>query len=439
MARLREEASGSGVSWVDARRLGGDGLIAAPLATQRQIVMAALSRLDAAGDMIVTLARLGEETIAALLAVLDAEPRLLALMRSPDSWLAGAAAINAGLEAKARPLRAALAPDRASVALAVRLAVDPAGGRAFDRTPDADRDEWAPHEDAMNPPPGLLDVDLRTRFGGLFYLLSLALELGIGESLWKACLPEGRVLAQAAAAILGDGAHLDVAPRLFGGEAASWPGIAAEQQQEVCGDILAGVVAALPRLDLATLPMPVLEVVGTPAGRLLVATCGFPTAIFAWPAPDASAVAAGIAVFLAHWPRDLEAPRARDPLPDFDPSGRLRRAAGPHVPCWLPRAPTAVSGSVLTQVCGALLNVFHARLVAHAGEAPADASDLVARYLTLPGRVVLAAEAMTILLPMDRIEMPLRRAALDRDPGWVPWLRRTVRIEFEPYGPEDVL
>jgi hypothetical protein len=181
-----------------------------------------------------------------------------------------------------------------------------------------------------------------------------------------------------------------------------------------------------------------MEVVGTPVGRLLVATCGFPAAIFAWPAPDADGVAAGIAAFLAHWPRDTEAPQGRDPLPDFDRSGRVRRAAGPPAPCWLPRVPSAVAGCVLTQVCGALLQLFHARLVAHGGAA-VDASDLVARYLTLPGRVALAPEAMTILLPMDRIEMPLRRAALDRDPGWLPWLQRTVRIEFEPFGPGELL
>jgi len=59
--------------------------------------------------------------------------------------------------------------------------------------------------------------------------------------------------------------------------------------------------------------------------------------------------------------------------------------------------------------------------------------------MVLPGRIALAPEAMTIVLPMDRIDMALRRAGLDRDPGWVPWLRRAVRIEFEPRKPGDVL
>jgi hypothetical protein len=33
---------------------------------------------------------------------------------------------------------------------------------------------------------------------------------------------------------------------------------------------------------------------------------------------------------------------------------------------------------------------------------------------------------------MERIDLALRRSGLDRDPGWVPWLQRVVRIEFVP-------
>ena len=66
------------------------------------------------------------------------------------------------------------------------------------------------------------DADIRqtaTAYGGLFYLLSTVLELGIGESLWKACLPEGQILAGAAATLLGPAASGDPAPALFGGVA----------------------------------------------------------------------------------------------------------------------------------------------------------------------------------------------------------------------------
>jgi hypothetical protein len=37
---------------------------------------------------------------------------------------------------------------------------------------------------------------------------------------------------------------------------------------------------------------------------------------------------------------------------------------------------------------------------------------------------------MTVTLPMARVDRRVRRAGLDADPGWVPWLRRHVRIGF---------
>ena len=70
------------------------------------------------------------------------------------------------------------------------------------------------------------------------------------------------------------------------------------------------------------------------------------------------------------------------------------------------------------------------------GGTPADASEIVSRYLAISGHVELKPEAMTVVLPMARIDLAVRRAALDRDAGWVPWLRRTVRIEFVPEGGE---
>src|SRR5262249_39567678 len=56
-----------------------------------------------------------------------------------------------------------------------------------------------------------------TGCAGLFYLLARLQELDVPESLWKACLPEGAVLAAAAAALLGPAFEGDLAPALFGG------------------------------------------------------------------------------------------------------------------------------------------------------------------------------------------------------------------------------
>jgi hypothetical protein len=309
--------------------------------------------------------------------------------------------------------------------------------KAVGREPEPKRSE-----DESSP---WTDLAIPTGFGGLFYLLALVLEIGWGETLWKACLPEGQVLARAASCILGEDAAGDVAASLFGGvtraEAARVPVVSAAQREAVCEEMLAGLLAAFPGAGIGHLPIPMLDVAASSAGRLLVASFGFPAAIFAWPAPDAASVISGIETFLRHWPRDAEAPMARGALADFDRSGRLRRGSGSvrAVPLLPACGTNADATSVLAQLCGGVLSLFHAWLMAHGGTEVADLAGLLARYLAVPGRIALAPKTMTILLPMDRIDMALRAAGLDRDPAWVPWLQRTVRIEFEPVGPDDVL
>jgi hypothetical protein len=355
----------------------------------------------------------------------------------------------------ARQLTLTMSPDAAAVALHVRALALPAADKpsAFKRSevrpgsPDSPirRGARTPEDQPVAKlPPLVPGTELQTRHGGLFYLLSLVLELGIGETLWKVCLPEGRVLTQMTAAILGDDATTDMAPLLFGGvtaaEAAEPLTISSEQQKEVSIEILAATVAALPRVGVGSLPAPLLNLADSSAGRVLVAGFGFPVGVFAWPAPDTGALAAGIEAFLQVWPSTAAAPQAQDFLCRLDGSGRLRHFANPAgmASCLVPKAPTAAAAAVLTQVCS-ILQLFYTRLVAHEGEVVSSPADLVSRYLALPARMVLAPEAMTIVLPMDRIDMALRRAALDRDPGWAPWLQRTVRIEFEPQGPGEVL
>src|SRR5262249_48123447 len=52
---------------------------------------------------------------------------------------------------------------------------------------------------------------VETRFGGLFYLMHLVLELGVAEALWTVAAPEGEILAAMAAGLLGEAAADDVA------------------------------------------------------------------------------------------------------------------------------------------------------------------------------------------------------------------------------------
>ena len=274
-----------------------------------------------------------------------------------------------------------------------------------------------------------------TRFGGLFYLLSLANELGLGELLWKACLPEGLVLAHAAASIVGPEADGDPAPVLVGGlppggPLPPMPAVSPGQQEEVAAGLLAAAAAALPRRGLATLPEVTLYHADSPAGRLLVAAAPPGDGVlFARPAPSARASADAAAAFLAAWPASGPAPRAAPGFVAPDSTHRLRPAAPPKTPPapLLPPADTAAAAALLAQVCGTLCHLFAAR----AGGPRASTAETARRYLALPARVEIDADQVSVRLAMDRIDLSLRRAALDRDPGWVPWLGRTVRVVFE--------
>ena len=48
----------------------------------------------------------------------------------------------------------------------------------------------------------------------------------------------------------------------------------------------------------------------------------------------------------------------------------------------------------------------------------------------MPGEVTADAESIVLTIPAERYDPALRRAGVDRDPGWVPWLERRVRLDF---------
>jgi hypothetical protein len=275
-----------------------------------------------------------------------------------------------------------------------------------------------------------------TAYGGLFYLLSTVLELGIGESLWKACLPEGPILAAAAAALLGPEALGDPAPALFGGvtgrEVSETPSILPAQQTEVCGELLVGLVGALSQAGTSP-PAIFLDLAESSSGRLLVGFTSGSYVLFASPAPDSTAVASGLTRFLNWWPRSAPPPEATNALVALDQTGRLKPADAPRP---LPAlhassAPTPAAACLLAQICGTLAFWFGTRANSSTGETPCPAGAFVTRFLAVPALLQSEPDTLTVVLPMERIDLELRRAALDRDPGWIPWLKRTVRFEFE--------
>ncbi|HWE53580.1 MAG TPA: hypothetical protein VG273_27565, partial [Bryobacteraceae bacterium] len=283
--------------------------------------------------------------------------------------------------------------------------------------------------DSLEPPKSFTD-SVATRDAGLFYLCDRIMELDLAESLWKACLPEGVVLAVATSALLGPHFSDDPAAALFGGTTKfSCPRVTAAQQSEIAIATCAALAAALPRRGIAAIPPATVALVDHPAGRLLVAAAeNSPFAFFAWPAGTPKMVSAGVEALLGAWPHNAIL-TASPALATLDVSGRLRPSREPgRVIFLLPHAGSAPAAALLALVIGAPCLLFAAR----AGADPFSSADaFVDRFLALPGHIRTGPEQMEILFRGQDVDVAVRRAGLDRDPCWLPWLRRSVRLIFE--------
>ena len=112
--------------------------------------------------------------------------------------------------------------------------------------------------------------------------------------------------------------------------------------------------------------------------------------------------AAVVATFSSVWPA---------------PAGRTRNGVAPRVVAH----PSSRWSALLSQLAGTVGLLFEAR----AGKP----------FASTPGKVIRNQETLEVRMPMDAIDLDLRRAGLDRDPGWIPWLRQRVIITF--IGPDD--
>jgi hypothetical protein len=84
----------------------------------------------------------------------------------------------------------------------------------------------------------------------------------------------------------------------------------------------------------------------------------------------------------------------------------------------IPADITAASGA-LRQVFGPLPPAF-----------PTAADTRLARLLLRPGLLSVTPWDAELTWPLAAIDLALRRAGWDQDPGWLPWLGRTVRLRF---------
>jgi hypothetical protein len=275
----------------------------------------------------------------------------------------------------------------------------------------------------------------RTRCAGMFFLLALAQEIDLMQAMWRACLPEGAALAAAWAALLGPDFADDPAPTLCGGGDALPARLQADEEQirEVAVEVCAALAEALPRRGLAELPAVVLSLVEIDGGRLLIAAAeASPFVLFATPADSPPEVEAGVRLFRACWPPSgvIFAPPG---LASVDRAGRLwPRADLAQPPPHLPACASPPVAALLAMAAGAPCQLFVARAGARNA---ASAADFVTRFLARPGRLRRGAERIDVILAADAVDFAVRRAGLDRDPGWLPWLGGELRFTFEAQAP----
>lgn len=426
----------------------GGPLAALAAPQRRQIALAALTRLAAAGVLAEALAAQSDAAVAVLAAALGLDaprPPAAANLRDDGDSVAVLAATAAqwpalGPAGRSLALRfhaAALlnsnveTPEAAALGAAVldRETVRSPAARDEHRDPPAT--PAPPLEAAAGEPENPAEL-IATRCAGLFYLLDRVQELDLAESLWRACLPEGAILAAATSALLGPSFSGDAAPALFGGveRPLVCPEVTAEQHAELAIATTAALAAALPRRGLAEIPPLSIALVGHSAGRLLIAAPeGSPFAVFAWPASSPEMLRVGMRSLLNEWPHSgvLSAMPA---LATLDDTGRLRprEDVNPRG-LLLPEAPSAPAAALLAMVAGAPCALFAAR----AGPVVDSVEDFKARYIARPARIRIGPEWLEIVLGAAEVDIVVRLAGLDRDPGLVPWLQRNVRFVVQDH------
>jgi hypothetical protein len=265
-------------------------------------------------------------------------------------------------------------------------------------------------------------VEVFSHHAGLFYLAALVVELGTADALWEACLAEGQVLAWAAAALVGD----DPVTAWFGGVEPTEPRVSEDECAEVLERGVDELAAAITRRRDA--PAPPLHVRAS-AGEIMATLPGSAFPVWIAPCTEAAAVADALGRVALRWPAHLVVPPA---LAGYGPRGRVEVGVtgGPLFRVTGPRSASRLATAAL----GASLALLETRC-----DRPApDVAEFVARYLQVPGWLV-AADAETVLVRIGSrdVNFAIRRAGLDRDPGYLPWLARTVRFRFEGGEPDE--
>ena len=176
----------------------------------------------------------------------------------------------------------------------------------------------------------------------------------------------------------------------------------------------------LPRLDLFV------------SGGELVAT--FPDSVFPiWlgGCKGASETKESMEMLQMHWPGFFSMPSE---LGAFAVSGRTFCP----IRAWFTQ--TTFAGKIrrpATRLATVVIGTAAALLEWRLGETNSpSAADFVGQFLAVRGELEHTEEQIVVHVKATRVSFLLRRAGLDRDPGYLPWLDRTVVFRFEGDEPE---
>jgi len=92
------------------------------------------------------------------------------------------------------------------------------------------------------------------------------------------------------------------------------------------------------------------------------------------------------------------------------------------------RAPADRLDPALSPWLMSLLPAIHRRLEEALGVDPDEVAETL---LLCPGRIYVTSSHVDLVADLGRISLPVRRAGLDRDPGWIPRFGRVVLFHFE--------
>jgi hypothetical protein len=220
----------------------------------------------------------------------------------------------------------------------------------------------------------VIPESLQTRFAGLFYLLNPILELELAEHLWCAGVIEGDFLCHMVRLLIGQDGPADPAPRVLGG--------IRRESDPVLADIPAWASDEIRTKSLEALRAMVKrrEVPKSPADNLKAAIDDL--AITLAPSPD-------------QWKRDSLTART-----------------------------VAHCAAVALYAFG----VSFGKRLDH---------DSFVDLIQIPGRVERNIDEIRILMPMETIDLRIRRAGLDANPGYLPWLKRKLVLVYEADEKED--